>query len=140
MKLMIDTNVILDVLLDRKPFSEDSSIVWKICESYEAEGMISSLSFANMIYVLRKHVDPKRVMHLITELSLIFRFQPLDQGILYIAAACQWDDYEDAIQYATAVMNKADYIVTRDKEGFKGSDVPVITPHEMVEVIKKTLS
>lgn len=133
MKLMIDTNVLLDVLLDREPFSEDSQIVWKLCETYTAEGMISSLSFANMIYVLRKHVDPKRVMNLITELSLIFRFKPLDQGILYVAAACQWEDFEDAIQFATAAMHKADYIVTRDKDGFRGSEIPVITPHELVE-------
>ena len=129
---MIDTNVLLDVLADRRPFVEDSSIIWKLCETSEAEGMISSLSFANMMYVLRKHINKDDAADMMTTLSLIFQFKPLNQEILYAAAACKWDDYEDAIQFVTALVNDADYIVTRDKTGFRDSLIPAITPHELI--------
>ena len=139
MKLMIDTNVLLDVLTDREPFVEDSSMVWKLCETYEAEGMISSLSFANMMYVLRKHINKADIADMITDLSLIFSFEPLTYDILYVSSAFEWDDYEDAIQFATALSNEADYIVTRDKSGFRDSVIPVITPHELIEKYRDSI-
>lgn len=137
MKLMIDTNILLDVLLDRKPYSDASAMIWRICEAKEAEGCISSLSFANIVYVLRRKIDKRSIMDMITDLSLIFRFEELEQGDLYAAAACQWDDFEDAIQFATAVRIKADCIITRNKKDFAGSIVPVMTPEEFLSVYEK---
>ena len=133
MKLMIDTNVIIDVLLDRKPFSDDSTMVWKLCEAAEVEGCISSLSFANMVYVLRKKLNKEMIMNLITDLSSIFRFESLDQDDLYDAGFCRWDDFEDAVQFVTAVRIKADCIITRNKADFAGSTMPVMTPKEFLD-------
>ena len=133
MKLMIDTNVLLDVLLDRKPYSDDSAIVWRLCEIKEVDGFISSLSFANIVYVLRKSINKESIMSMITDLSLIFRFEDLNQGDLYGAAACKWDDYEDAVQFATALRIKADCIITRNKADYKDSIIPVMTPKDFLK-------
>ena len=137
MKLMIDTNVLLDVLLDRKPYADDSAMIWRLCEAEETEGCISYLSFANMVYVLRKKINKESIMHMITDLSLIFKFEALEQGDLYTAAGCLWDDFEDAIQFATAVRINADYIITRNKKDYQGSTVPVMTPKEFLASYKE---
>ena len=137
MKLMIDTNILLDVLLDREPFSDASAMIWRLCEAKETEGCISSLSFANIAYVLRKKIDKQSIMSMITDLSLIFRFEDLGQGDLYGAAACQWDDFEDGIQFATAVRIKADCIITRNKKDYVDSIIPVMTPEEFLSAYKK---
>lgn len=137
MKLMIDTNILLDVLLDRRPYADDSAMIWRLCEAEETEGCISSLSFANMVYVLRKKISKEAIMHMITDLSLIFKFEALEQEDLYAAAGCLWDDFEDAIQFATAVRINADYIITRNKKDYKGSTVPVMTPKDFLASYKE---
>ena len=137
MRLMIDTNVLIDVLQDRKLFSDDSALVWKLCESCAAEGYISSLSFANMTYVLRKQIDKESVAEMMKDISLIFSFADFNQSILYKAAKYQWDDYEDAIQAATAVMISADYIVTRNTKDYRRSDIPAITPAELLRMFSE---
>ena len=137
MKLMIDTNILLDVLLDRKPYADDSAMIWRLCEAEETEGCISSLLFANMVYVLLKRINKESIMHMITDLSLIFKFEALEQGDLYTAAGCLWDDFEDAIQFATAVRINADYIITRNKKDYKGSIVPVMTPKDFLAAYKE---
>ena len=60
MKLLIDANVILDVLQNRPGFVEDSSLVWKLCETNEAVGYVSALTYANLIYIMRKELSPRK--------------------------------------------------------------------------------
>ena len=140
MVLMIDTNILLDVLLDRMPYAEESALIWDLCEAGEAEGHISSLSFANMVYILRKKIDKDLIMSLVTNLSQVFRFEALGQEDLYVAAACLWDDYEDAIQFVTAVRIKADCIITRNRKDYEKSAVPVMTPAEFIELYRSRIS
>lgn len=59
MKLLIDANILLDVLQNRAGFVEDSSLVWKLCETGQAEGIVSALTFANLVYVMRKELGPE---------------------------------------------------------------------------------
>ena len=83
MKLLIDANVLLDVLQNRAGFVEDSSLVWKLCETGQAEGIVSALTFANLVYVMRKELAPENrrgVQTLIFDFSLrgfqCFRHEP----------------------------------------------------------------
>src|SRR5699024_12164411 len=61
MVLLIDTNVILDVLLNRPDFVKDSSMIWKLCEAEQARGYVSALTFANLVYIMRKELDPEKI-------------------------------------------------------------------------------
>ena len=128
MKLLIDANVLLDVLMDREGFVRASSLVWKLCETQQAEGVISALTFANMVYVMRRELDPEAIREVLRRLSLIFSFTELAPADLVHAGELKWSDYEDALQSVTAERVHADYIITRNVRDFNNSKVPAITP------------
>ena len=130
MKLLIDTNVILDVLADREPFAEESAAIWKYCETGKYEGYISTLTFANLIYIMRKQLKHNDISRCLASLRLIFRFASLSEKDLVRAVALRWDDYEDAIQYATAERISADCIVTRNSGDFRKGSIRTVTPYE----------
>ena len=132
MRCLIDANILLDVLADRKPFVEDSSKIWKLCETGQIEGYISSLTFADLVYVLRKELNPGKIEEVLNSLKLIFSFTELSEMDLSNAAALKWKDYEDAIQSVTASRIKADYIITRNVKDYKNSAVMAYTPAELL--------
>ena len=132
MRLLIDANVILDVLQKREPHVKDSSIVWKICETKQAEGYISALTFANLVYVMRKELNPAQIHDVLSKLQLIFCFADFSVVDMERAVEMKWSDYEDAIQAATAERISADVIITRNVRDFKGSRVIAFTPSEFI--------
>lgn len=132
MKLLIDANILLDVLQNREPFVEASSVVWKLCETEKAEGYVSALTFANLVYVMRKQLDPERIAEVLKQLSLIFSFTEFTPADLTRAAEWQWDDFEDAVQSVTAERVHADYIITRNVRDFAKSKVMAFMPSELL--------
>jgi len=74
MKLLIDGNILLDVLQRRTPYFKDSVGIWKICETKQVEGYVSALTFANLVYVMRKELDAEKINEVLKQLSLIFIF------------------------------------------------------------------
>ena len=132
MKLMIDTNIILDVLLAREPYLQDSLLIWKLCETGQAEGHMSALSFTNLVYVMRRELSPGQIEEVLGKLRLIFRIADLCENDLVRAAALQWQDFEDALQAVTASRIRADHIVSRNTRDFSDSPVPVISPAELI--------
>ena len=132
MKLLIDANILLDVLQNRENFVRASSMVWKLCETEQAKGYISALTFANLVYIMRKEMDAQRIEEVLHMLSLIFEFAELNDSDLFRAAALQWPDYEDAVQSVTAERIHADYIITRNVRDFSRSKVIAFTPDELL--------
>lgn len=132
MRLLIDGNIILDVLQKRNPHYEDSAKIWKICETDLAEGYVSALTFANLVYVMRKELSTDKISETLKSLSLIFRFEDLKSSDLTAASDLGWDDFEDAIQSVTAERIGADNIITRNVKDFKKSKVIAFTPTEFL--------
>lgn len=132
MVLMIDANVVLDVLVRREPNYKYSSKVWKLCETGVCTGIVSTLSFANIIYVMRRELTPEKIEAVLKQLMMIFTFSDLSQSTLEEAAKLQWPDFEDAIQTATAKRVNADYIITWNVKDYVKSDIPVLTPAEFL--------
>ena len=135
MKILIDTNVILDVLCNRKEFIEDSLKVFKYCEANQITGYISALSIPNIVYIMRKELDNERIKEILATLTTIFSVVDLRQNDLIKAADLDFSDYEDALQCVCASRVKANYIVTRNIKDFKNSSVPAIKPTELFERI-----
>lgn len=133
MKVLIDTNVILDVLCNRSEFVEDSSRVWKYCEVNQIEGYISALSVPNIVYILRKELTPQKTQQFIQQILMIFEVINLKSSDLKNAAEMLFSDFEDAVQMCCANRIKADYIVTRNIRDFKESKVPALKPSEFLE-------
>lgn len=135
MKILIDTNVILDVLCDRPAFSDTSSKIWKYCEVKQVEGYISALSVPNIVYILRKELTPEKTKDMIQKIMMIFGVVELKSIDLKNAAEMLTCDFEDALQMCCASRIKADYICTRNIKDFKSSKVPAFKPSELLERI-----
>ena len=132
MRLLIDGNILLDVLQKREPHYKDSVKIWKMCETGIVDGRISVLTFANLVYVMRKELDAEKINEVLKYLSLIFSFEDLTSLDISSAAEMQWNDYEDAIQAAMAKRIHANYIITRNVKDFKKSEVIAFTPAEFL--------
>ena len=135
MKILIDTNVILDVLCDRTDFVESSSKIWKLCEVEKIDGYISALSIPNIVYILRKELTPEKTQQIIEQLLMIFHIADLKSSDIRKAANMKTSDYEDAIQMVCAQRMKVDFIVTRNIKDFIESKVPAMKPDELLERI-----
>ena len=132
MVLLIDTNIVLDVLLNRPEFVKDSSMIWKLCETEQAKGYISTLTYANMMYVMRKQLTPDQIEDVYRKLNLIFEFADFSPAVLVRAVSMKWKVFEDAVQSATAEHIHADYIITRNLKDFTKSKVMAFTPSELL--------
>lgn len=133
MKILIDTNVILDVLCNRKDFVEDSLRVFKYCEANQITGYISALSVPNIVYIMRKELDNERIKDILATLTSLFTVVDLRETDLTKAVDMEFPDYEDALQSVCASRAKVNYIVTRNIKDFKNSAVPAIKPSELFE-------
>ena len=132
MRLLIDGNIILDVLQNREPHIVDSAKIWKLCETDQAEGYVSALTFSNLVYIMRKELSPEKINEVFKSLGLIFQFTDLTVSDLTKATEQQWDDFEDALQAATAERIHADNIITRNVKDFKQSKIVAFTPTEFL--------
>ena len=128
MKILIDTNILLDVLYNRKEFVNDSLMIFKLCELNEIEGYISAISIPNIIYIMRKSLTKVQTNDLVNKLLLIFKVVDLKSEDLLNALTLDFNDYEDAIQCASAKRIKAQYILTRNLRDFKSSPKKAIEP------------
>ena len=132
MVLLIDANIILDVLLNRPDFVKDSAMIWKLCETEQMKGYVSTLTFANLLYIMRKQLDPEKIEDVFHKLNLIFEFADFSVSDLTHAAELNWKDFEDAVQSVTAERIHADYIITRNVRDFSKSRVMAFTPPELL--------
>ena len=135
MKILIDINVILDVLCNRKEFVDDSAKIFKLCEVKKLTGYISALSIPNIVYIMRKELDEEKIREVIEKLSLVVDIVDLKVEDLKKASMLNFDDYEDAVKSQKATRIKADYIVTRNLKDYKNSKVMAINPTELLERI-----
>lgn len=133
MKVLVDTNVILDVLCNRKEFVADSLRVFQCCEAQRITGYISALSIPNIVYIMRKELDQERIKEILHTLTMVFSVVELREGDLLKAAELPFNDYEDAIQSVSAARVRADYIVTRNGKDFASSSVSAISPAELLK-------
>lgn len=132
MVLLIDANIILDVLLNRPMFVKDSSMIWKLCETQQMKGYLSTLTYANIMYIMRKQLTPEQIQEIFCKLKLIFEFADFSPAVLERAVNMKWKDFEDAVQSATAESVHADYIITRNIKDFKQSKVMALMPSELL--------
>lgn len=136
MKILIDTNIILNLIQSREPFSENASKIINSCVKKENEGYISAHSLSDILFILRKDKTVEERKALILNLCSFFTVIPEDKN--FYTAVCQnnnWNDLEDGLQMKCADFEKLDYIVTRDAgKGFNDSPVKVISAEDFLNV------
>lgn len=136
MKILIDTNVILDVLSNRKEFVENAQKIFKLCELKHIDGYISALSITNIIYIMRKELDNDKIKSILNTLSIIFNIVDLKAEDLKTAITMNFTDYKDAIQSAQATRLNTDYIISRNTKDFIKSKVKAIDPENFIKSYK----
>jgi predicted nucleic acid-binding protein len=132
--LFIDTDVIIDFLIDRKPFSREAAIIFTLIEQKKLKGFSSSLTFSNLYYVLRKVESHNRVISKLDSLSKMVGILNVEEQTIKNALVSGFPDFEDSIQYFSAVdSKKIDVIITRNVKDFKKSEIPVMTPGDFLK-------
>jgi len=132
MRILLDTNILLDVLLDRKPFAENAARVWSAVVEKNLDGWISAISVNNLYYISRKLAGEKKARRCISNLLKYFNVSPLSKAILQRSQRPPVLDFEDVIQYRSAESARCDYLISRDKNKFPHGRVKVITPEEFI--------
>lgn len=136
-KLFIDTNIIIDLLSRREPFYSESADLFSLADQKIIELNISSLTIANTSYTLLRQIDSKKTKEILRKLRLIVNILPLDDKIIGVALNDDsFTDFEDGLQYFTAIENNQDLIITRNLKDFKASKLPVMTARQFLKTLK----
>lgn len=133
MKLFLDANVLLDVLLARQPFVNDSERVLSLCAKKVFHGYCSGLTICNLMYILRKHCTMDVARKCMHDFSTYVEIADVKSTAVASALQSPNPDFEDVVQAHCAGDCDVDVIVTRDKKGFMDSGIPVCTPTELLE-------
>ena len=136
MKILFDTNVILDLLLKRESFYVDAHALVAKVELGEIKGYLCATTITTIHYFLAKQEGKAKALQILNTLLKIFEVANVTRAVLEDAIEIDDYDYEDAVLYKSAYYIGAHFIVTRDKKGFKKSTVPALLPDEMLDVLK----
>ena len=139
--IFLDTNVIIDFLADRQPFSLMAAGIFNASLSGNVKIFISSVSYNNIYYILRGSLSHSQTIKLLEELSEMTEIVDVTKAIIKKSLKSEFKDFEDAIQYNCALtISKIDFIVTRDSKDFKKSILPVMNPQEAMGIINSIRS
>ena len=132
-KIFLDTDVALDHLADRQPFAEYAHRLFALAETGELTVCLSSLSFSNLYYLLRKLKGHADALALLGQLKRLVRISAVAELEIQSALASDFKDFEDAIQHFTAKTEGGiSTIVTRNKADYSASEIPVLSPEEFL--------
>ncbi|MCW6037010.1 PIN domain-containing protein [Spirulina subsalsa FACHB-351] len=135
MKILIDTNIVLDLILEREPFIESAIALFEQIERGNLEAYIAATSITNIFYIIRKTEGREVALAAITQLLRGLRFCAVNRQTVETALSLGLKDFEDSIQLACAIGNQLDGIVTRDRKDFVGSSLPIYSPTELLNEI-----
>ena len=136
-RIIIDTNVLLDYLLTREPFYEDAKNIISICVDGKTKGCIAAHFISNMFFILRKDYNSNERREILLNLCSIFDVEEIDK--IKLVAGLQnedFSDFEDCLQMECAKTCGAEYIVTRNVNDYKASEVKAILPKDYLELLK----
>jgi len=134
-KVFLDANVALDVMIRREPFFKDSKEMFERAAEGEVELVMTALSFANIFYLMRKSAGNEKAKRDLSALRALVSIAPVNERELDLALSSTGSDFEDDLQVAAAGAVKADVIVTRDDKGYKRSQVKVMTPSAFLRTL-----
>jgi predicted nucleic acid-binding protein len=137
MRVLIDTNVIIDALQSRKGFKEDADFV--MLQSYEYEGFLAATCVTDIYYIQRRfYHDQEKAKNNLTKILKLYSIIDITESDCQNALRSDIPDYEDAVLVESASRNNIDCIVTRNTKDFKNSRIPVYTPVEFLEILKNS--
>lgn len=133
MKLLIDTNVVLDVLLKREPFYRAAADVLKLVQRDDVREYISASAVTDIYYIARRQLREKAaVKELLKKLLSIVSVAVVSEREIINALELEWNDFEDSVQYSVALLNEMDGLVTRNPKDYQAADIPAWEPEQIL--------
>ena len=135
MRVLFDTNIVLDVLLDRQPFSIPATSLFIKVERGVIDGFMCATTVTTIHYLSTKVIGKEAAANQVRSLLSLFDIAPVNRPILESAVDSGFDDFEDAVVYESARHSGVQAIVTRDMAGSKRSDLPILSPNELLNML-----
>lgn len=132
-KLFLDTNVVLDLLGERVPFYTSAAKIATLADKEKIRLVTSALTFATVNYILSKYEGQQKAKEKLRKFKVLTRICSLDETIIEKGLNSNFSDYEDALQYFSALKSECDMLITRNGKDFKLSEIPVFTPDEFLK-------
>ncbi len=137
-RLFLDTNIVVDLLDRREPFCYDAVRLFSMAYNKQVQLVVSPMTYSTASFLLRKH-GSEGVRKLLSNFRQLARVSTTDERTVDDSLASQFQDFEDAMQYYTALRANAEIIITRNGKDFKASSLPVMTAGEYLSVIEKKI-
>ena len=137
MKILLDTNIVLDILLQREPFCDDAKIIFELIESNQISGYLCATTITTIYYLVSKSKNKLQANIIIEKLLQLFKIADVNKDILLKSLQNSGKDFEDSVIYTSAQYFNIDKIITRDKKGFKQSNIKVMQPKEFLDEYKE---
>ncbi|MFP4557805.1 MAG: type II toxin-antitoxin system VapC family toxin [Bacteroidales bacterium] len=135
-RLLLDTNIILDIALKREPHFEFSSKIFELIDKKRIVGYISATTITDIYYIFRKVKGKDTAIEFVSNLIEIIDIVGVDKNIIIKALKSNLNDFEDAIQVSAAECNEIEVVITRNKSDFLNSGLEILTPKELINIEK----
>jgi len=136
-KIFIDTDIILDLLAERDPFYESAAELFSIIDTGNIKAYTSAVIIANINYILTKMLDKNKAKKNIIKIMTLLSVLSVNEKIIKLGLASDFKDFEDSLQYYTAVENKIEHLITRNIDDFKTAKITILTAEEFLKIYSK---
>jgi len=140
MKVLVDSNVVLNKMLKQPDFFAGSNAIFTLAEigqiaNQRFDGYISASAVTDIYYIAKKRLGKTAAHEAIKKMLHIFRPATVTDNNIYQALDLEWDDFEDSVQYVVGESLAVDYIITRNTKDFVSGSIPAVTPEQFIEII-----
>ncbi|MDR0456760.1 MAG: PIN domain-containing protein [Treponema sp.] len=135
MKVLIDTNVALNKLLNQPGFYDGSEAIFKLAEIGHITGYISASAITDIYYIAGKSLGKTTARETIKKMLRVFQPTDVTGNDIYKALELEWGDFEDSVQFVVGEGLSVDYIITRNTKDFISGNIPAVTPEQFIEII-----
>jgi predicted nucleic acid-binding protein len=136
-KIFIDTDVFLDIMLDREPHAEFSTELLSLCEQNKITGCTSCLVIANIYYIINKIANHQKAIQAIGKIRSLVSVLPFTDKEISESINAEFHDFEDGIQYFIAMNHKIDCLITRNTKDYRKASISILTPKEFLHTLKR---
>jgi predicted nucleic acid-binding protein len=138
MKALIDTNIVLDVLLNRQPYCQNAAKIIVLSEKKIIESYVSASAITDIYYIMQKEYKNKQItIDLMKKILEVILVATITGNNIYQALDLGWNDFEDSVQYIVGESISADYIITRNLDDFDNSTIKIVTPEQFLNILSE---
>ena len=131
--VFVDTDIVLDLLGNRKPFYRHAAELFSIADRSEIKIFVSSLSFSNLNYILSKQYSSIQARKILMKFKTLVTVLSVSDKVVELALLSDFKDFEDALQYFTALENEVNILLTRNLKDYKTAEIPIMTAEQFLK-------